>query len=182
MLPLIPLLLVSLPIRLLYFVVWFIHLLMRVFLVVADLLLYPVSPFRLYPILRDYGSVAWRMGRLGMDLEHRAMTTLLNKRVVGMKKKTGVLGRRVRNKAIPAHPYSHLHYQPQPNQKPVRVPRLGCIAILTQDDDDAEEERALFVQPGHIYRGIEAEGGRDTGSGSGPPDVSDVSVGRASIC
>lgn len=44
------------------------------------------EPLLVYAILSDFGSVAWRMGRLGMDLEPRAMTTLLDKRVAGMKK------------------------------------------------------------------------------------------------
>ena len=172
-LPLTPLLVVSLPIRLLYFLVWFVHALMRVFLVVADLLLCPVSPFRLYPILSDYGSVAWRMGRLGMDLEHRAMTTLLDERVAGMKEEAAFLGERVRGGVIPSHPYSHL--QAHPNQKPMRIPRLGCIAILAQQDEHEGEGRSLFVHPELVY-------GKTATEGSGGSHMPNSSIVRASVC
>ena len=182
LLPLLPLLVVSLPVRLLYFVVWLVHLWMAIFARIADLVLYPVSPFRLLPILGDYGSVAWRMGRLGMDIEQRAMTALLHERIAAMQEEEGSL---FRSGVIPPHPYSHLDYPAYPNQRPVRVPRLGCIAILPQDEGE-KRDRALFVNRDLVFRGVKAEGGGSSGTDmsgvNGSPNLPDSSAGPAAIC
>lgn len=159
---------------------WFIHLPMSIFSWIADLLLRPISPFRLYPILGDYGSVAWRLGRLGMDIEQTAMRTLPQDEVVEMQK-DGLF----RSGVIPPEPYSHLDYKypAYPNQKPDCVPpRLGCIAILPQDEHEKEEERAIFVNSDVIFRGMKAEGSSVTGGGNGPPNPPDSSVGPAVFC
>eukprot|EP00903_Cladosiphon_okamuranus_P008292 g7979.t1 len=179
-LPLIPLFVVSLPIRVLYFVMWFVHLWMSIFSRVADLMLCPISPFRLQPILGDYGSVAWRMGRHRMDIEQEPMTKLLREKVDEMKK-DGLFHGGV----IPHHPYSHLgcKFLAHPAPKPECVPpRLGCIAIVPRDEHEHEQERALFVNSDLVLRGMKAEGSGVTGGGNGPPKAPDGSTGPAVFC
>ncbi|CAN0547041.1 unnamed protein product, partial [Ectocarpus sp. 8 AP-2014] len=121
-LPLTPLFLVSLPIPVLYFFVWFIHLSMRVLLRVADALSAPALDFRLHPILSDYGSVTWKMDRLSMDVENRSMRTLLMARIDKLMESTSAtLGERSRSGVIPNRPYWHL--------SKTSANRLGCIAV-----------------------------------------------------
>ena len=134
-LPLTPLFLVFLPIPVLYVVSWFIHVTLRLMLLLSDAVIFPLSPLSLYPLLSDYGSVTWKMGRLTMDIEDRSMRSLLKGRVSKLMETSG-LGDRVKNGVLPSKPYAHL------NQ--TSIPRLGCIAVVKGEED---EERVLFVSP-----------------------------------
>lgn len=140
-LPLTPLFLVSLPIPLLYIFVWFIHLSMRVFLRVADVMIFPLSSFRLHPILSDYGSVTWKMERLTMDVENRSMRALLGKRIEKLLVETG--GERFKTENLPFKPYWHL-------AKSSRT-RLGCIAFeKTKEEKTKESVSTLLVSPTYV--------------------------------
>ena len=136
-LPLTPLFLVFVPIPLLYFLEWLIHVSLRLTLILSDAIIFPLSPFSLYPLLSDYGSVTWMMGRLTMDVEDRSMRSLLKGRVSKLME-TGSLGQRVKNGVIPPKPYAHL------NQTPAPKLLIGCIAIVKGKEDG---ERVLFVSP-----------------------------------
>ena len=141
-LPLAPLFLVSLPIPLLYIFVWFIHLSMRVFLRIADAMIFPLSSFRLHPILSDYGSVTWKMERLTMDVENRSMRALLQNRIEKLLGETG--GERFRTENLPSKPYWHL-------SKCERT-RLGCISFERSTEEGKETgkgtvSKALLVSP-----------------------------------
>lgn len=137
-LPLTPLLLVFLPLPLLYFSAGVLHVILRLLLLLGDLIIYPVSPFRLYPLLSDYGSVTWKMSTLDMDVENRSMRTLLKKRVTKLLE-TGSMGRLVKAGVIQTKPYTHL------NLSSSRVPRLGCVAIVMGTGEQGE--RVLRVGP-----------------------------------
>lgn len=146
-LPLTPLFLVSLPIPLLYVFVWFIHLSMRVFLRVADAMIFPLSSFRLHPILSDYGSVTWKMESLTIDVENRSMRALLMKRIEKLLMETG--GERFKTDNLPFKPYWHL-------AKCSRT-RLGCIAFektCEKTEEKAEksttESFSLLVSPNYV--------------------------------
>ena len=134
-LPLTPLFLVFLPIPVLYFLSWLVHVTLRLMLLIADAIIYPLSPLSLYPLLSDYGSVTWKMGRLTMDIEDRSMRSLLKGRVSKLME-TGSLGERVKNGVLPAKPYGHLNK--------TSIPKLGCIAVVKGEE---EEERVLFISP-----------------------------------
>ncbi|CAM9531122.1 unnamed protein product [Ectocarpus sp. 12 AP-2014] len=141
-LPLTPLFLVSLPIPVLYFFVWFIHLSMRVLLRVADALSAPALDFRLHPILSDYGSVTWKMDRLSMDVENRSMRTLLMARIDKLMESTSAtLGERSRSGVIPNRPYWHL--------SKTSANRLGCIAVNIGTGEE-ESSKTLLVSPDYI--------------------------------
>lgn len=147
-LPLTPLFLVSLPIPLLYIFVWFVHLSMRVFLRVADVMIFPLSDFRLHPILSDYGSVTWKMERLTMDVENRSMRSLLVNRIEKLLgDDTG--GERFKIENLPFKPYWHL-------SKCART-RLGCIA-LGKPEEEAKEKakenvsKVLLVSPTYVAK------------------------------
>ena len=143
-LPLTPLFLVSLPIPLLYAFVWFIHLSMRVFLRVADAMVFPLSSFRLHPILSDYGSVTWKMERLTMDVESRSMRALLSARIEKLME-TGALGERFTSGELPFKPYWHL-------SKCAPHPRLGCIAVGKVEEKEKFVSRTLVVGPNYVPR------------------------------
>ena len=119
-LPITPLMLVFIPIPLLCLLAWLLHLCLRCFLRVADLLVLPISNFQIYGLLSDYGAVSWKMSRLTMDVEPSSMRTLL-KRKVGMLRKDGRLGERVETGVLPCTPYAQLNH--------TSAPRLGCIAV-----------------------------------------------------
>ncbi|CAM9292664.1 unnamed protein product, partial [Hapterophycus canaliculatus] len=140
-LPLTPLFLVTLPIPLLYVFVWFIHLAMRFFLRVGDAVIFPVSDFRLHPILSDYGSVTWKMSRLSMDVEDRSMRRLLTMRIDKLMAAPGsTLRERVEDGTLPFSPYWHL--------SKCSGNRIGCIAIVMSEDTAAESE-SLLVSPSY---------------------------------
>ena len=146
-LPLAPLFLVSLPIPLLYIFVWFIHLSMRVFLRMADAMIYPLSSFRLHPILSDYGSVTWKMERLTMDVENRSMRALLINRIDKLLGETG--GERFKTENLPFKPYWHL--------TKCSHTRLGCIAFdkcseSTRENADDTASKTLLVSPTYVPR------------------------------
>lgn len=132
-LPLTPLFVVFLPLPLLSFMSWLLHVSLRLMLLLSDAIIFPLSPLRLYPLLSDYGSVTWKMGRLTMDIEDRSMRSLLKARVSKLME-TSNLGEHVKSGVLPSKPYGHL------NQ--TCIPRLGCIAIVKGEE---EEERVLFV-------------------------------------
>ncbi|CAM9316365.1 unnamed protein product [Laminaria digitata] len=134
-LPLTPLFLVFLPLPMLYFLSWLLHVTLRLTLLLADAIIFPLSPLSLYPLLSDYGSVTWKMGRLTMDVEDRSMRSLLKARVSKLMETSG-LGERVKSGVLPSKPYGHL------NQ--TSIPKLGCIAVVKGEE---EEERVLFVSP-----------------------------------
>lgn len=137
-LPLTPLFLVSLPIPLLYFFVWVIHLSMRVLLRVADVMVLPLTHFRLHPILSDYGSVTWKMASLSMDVEDSSMRALLRARVE--KLMSGSLGERYDSGVLPCKPYWHLGKCPDT--------RLGCISISM--GDRKMDSKALVVSQSYV--------------------------------
>ncbi|CAM9465876.1 unnamed protein product, partial [Laminaria digitata] len=136
-LPLTPLFLVFLPIPCLYFLEWLLHVTLRLTLLLADAIIFPLSPLSLYPLLSDYGSVTWKMGRLTMDIEDRSMRSLLKGRVSKLME-TSSLGERVRNGVLPSKPYAHLNQMPTPKLL------VGCIAIVKGKE---EGERVIFVSP-----------------------------------
>lgn len=150
-LPLTPLFLVTLPIPLLYIFVWLIHLAMRMFLRVGDAMIFPVSDFRLHPILSDYGSVTWKMSRLSMDVEDRSMRALLLARIEKLTTAPGsTLRERVENGTLPFKPYWHLCK--------CSSNRLGCIAIVMGEAKGAGS-KSLLVSPSYETRAeIEAVG------------------------
>lgn len=148
-LPLTPLFLVALPIPLLYIFVWSIHLSMRMFLRVADAMIFPLSSFRLHPILSDYGSVTWKMARLTMDVESRSMRDLLMNRIEKLLGDTG--GERFNTENLPFKPYWHL-------AKCSRT-RLGCIAFEKTEEKGKGQTKekakelvsgALLVSPSYV--------------------------------
>lgn len=130
-LPLTPLLLIFLPIPMLYIFTWFLHTSLRLSLILGDAIIQPVSCFRLYPLLSDYGSVSWKLGRLSMDVEKTSMKTLLKRRVAKLMEES-TLGKRMDSGVWPAKPYEYL--------RKVSSPRLGCIAVLTADDEDSKKK------------------------------------------
>lgn len=138
-LPLTPLFLVSLPIPLLDFFVRFIHLSMRALLCVADVMVLPLSHFRLHPILSDYGSVAWKMARLSMDVEGSSMRALLRARVERLM--SGSLGERYDSGVLPCKPYWHL--------SKCSDTRLGCISIAMGDRKEVSS-KALVVSQSYV--------------------------------
>ncbi|CAM9116254.1 unnamed protein product [Scytosiphon promiscuus] len=150
-LPLTPLFLVTLPIPLLYIFVWLIHLAMRVFLRVGDAVIFPVSDFRLHPILSDYGSVTWKMSRLSMDVEDRSMRAMLEARIAKLMTAPGSTFReRVEDGTMPSRPYWHL--------SKCSSNRLGCIAIVMGAAKEAAS-KSLLVSPSYETRAeIEASG------------------------
>lgn len=134
-LPLLPLFMVFVPIPLLYLLAWTLHVLLRLMLLVADAILFPLSTLSLYPLLSDYGSVTWKMGRLTMEVEDRSMTCLLKERLSELMETSG-LGELVEKGVLPSKPYGHL--------KESSRPTLGCIALVTGRQKD---DKALFVSP-----------------------------------
>lgn len=138
-LPLTPLFLVSLPIPLLYVFVGLVHFSMRALLRVADLMVLPLSHFRLHPILSDYGSVTWKMGCLSMDVEDTSMRALFMARIE--KLMSGALGERFVSGVLPFKPYWHL--------STCSDARLGCISI-TAGKPDEEGSKALLVSPSYV--------------------------------
>lgn len=119
-LPLAPLMLMFLPLPLLYLAEWFMHMLLRGVLLLSDTIITPITTFKLYPLLSDYGSVTWMMSSLDMPVERTSMRTLLKRRVSQLLE-GGKLGDLVRTGVIPSSPYCHLGQGP---------PRLGCVAIM----------------------------------------------------
>lgn len=124
--PIAPLMVVFIPIPLLYFFAWLIHVSLRACLMVADVFVYPISAFKMYPILSDYGAVSWNLNRLGMEIEKTSMRTLLEERVGELMKK-GKLGQRVEAGVLPCKPYAQLDHSLEP--------RLGCIAVEVNPQD-----------------------------------------------
>ncbi len=161
-LPLAPLFLVSLPIPILYILVWFIHLSMRVFLRVADIMVAPLSDFRLHPILSDYGSVTWRMERLTMEVESRSMVSLLTARIEKLME-TGTLGERVRGGELPSKPYWHL-------SKCSPEPRLGCITVATEEDREKMQSKTLLVSPNYVPKKLIEPAEEPAEDAAGPVD------------
>ena len=166
-LPLTPLFLVFLPIPFLYLLEWILHVSLRLMLLIADAIIYPLSPLSLYPLLSDYGSVTWKMGRLTMDIEDRSMRSLLKGRVSKLME-TGSLGERVKNGVLPSKPYAHLYHTPTPKLL------VGCIAIVQGKE---EGERVLFVssddpaRKGRARSSIGTRGSHEGGMGSAAAEV-----------
>lgn len=134
-LPLLPLFMVFVPIPLLYLLAWSLHVLLRLMLLLADAIIFPLSTLSLYPLLSDYGSVTWKMGRLTMEIEDRSMTCLLKERLSELMETSG-LCRLVESGVLPSKPYGHL--------KESSRPTLGCIALVT---GRKKEDKALFISP-----------------------------------
>lgn len=163
-LPLTPLLLVFVPIPLLYLLAWLFHVFLRLLLLLADAIIYPVSPFSVYKLLSDSGSVTWRMDRLSMEVENSSMKTLLRNRVSKLKTLSS-LGKQVEAGIIPPHPYSHLTRD--------SVPRLGCVTIEMDKED--KDERVLKVGSetikGMVPEEIESVSGDDRADADEPKTV-----------
>lgn len=124
-LPLTPLLVLFIPLPLLCALTWCVHVILRLLLKISDLVIAPISTFKMYPVLSDYGSVTWKMGTLDMSVERSPMRTLLKRRVSKLLE-VGKLGELVRGGVIPAGPYCHLRQG---------SPKLGCVAIAMDDTD-----------------------------------------------
>ena len=166
-LPLTPLFLVFLPIPCLYLLEWLLHVSLRLTLLLADAIIFPLSPLTLYPLLSDYGSVTWKMGRLTMDIEDRSMRSLLKGRVSKLME-TGSLGERVKNGVLPSKPYAHL------NQTPAPKLLVGCIAIVKGKE---EGENVLFVSssdPARKGRARSSVGARASSEGGMGPAAAEV--------
>lgn len=136
--PLIPLLLLFVPLPLFWFLGWLVHVTMRMLLRLSDLIAQPVSPFCLYPLLSDWGSVTWRMAALDMEVERLPMRTMLKRRVSTLLE-AGKLGKLVRSGTFPASftPYSHL--------RNANCPRLGCSAIMLEVDEEEGKDVKVCV-------------------------------------